>query len=92
MDRLGQNGNPCPHTLHNHIYVVCIRYFWQGNHQTYGHVRCIYTVLANPTSILFCDARPVHKLKTQQPTGCHAFLQSMECAHCGLRMEKSTHS
>jgi len=33
---------------HNHIYTVCIRYFWQGNHQIYGHIRCIYTVLANP--------------------------------------------
>jgi len=32
----------------NHIYTVNIRYFWQGNHQIYGHIRCIYTVLANP--------------------------------------------
>ena len=28
-----------------------IRYFWQGNHHTYGHIRCAYTVLANPTSV-----------------------------------------
>ena len=33
----------------NHIYTVYIRYFWQGNHQLYGHTRCIYSVLANPT-------------------------------------------
>ena len=33
----------------NHIYTVYIRSFWQGNHQVYGHIRCIYTVLANPT-------------------------------------------
>ena len=26
-----------------------IQYLWQGNHQIYGHIRCIYTVLANPT-------------------------------------------
>jgi len=32
----------------NHIYTVFIRYFWQGNHQIHGHIRCIYTVLANP--------------------------------------------
>jgi hypothetical protein len=32
----------------NHIYTVYIRYVWQGNHQIYGHIRCIYTVLANP--------------------------------------------
>jgi hypothetical protein len=31
----------------NHIYMVCIRYFWQGHHLIYGHIRCIYTVLAN---------------------------------------------
>jgi len=32
----------------NHIYMVCIRYSWQGNHQIYVHIRCIYTVLVNP--------------------------------------------
>jgi len=32
-----------------------MRYFWQGNHRIYGHIRCIYTVLANPTYVLkFC--------------------------------------
>jgi len=30
-----------------YIYSVYIRYFWQGNHQIYGHIRSIYTVLAN---------------------------------------------
>jgi hypothetical protein len=34
-----------------HIYAVYKRCFWQGNHHTYGHIRCIYTVLANPTHI-----------------------------------------
>jgi len=38
MNRVGQN----------HIYTVYIRYFWQEIHQIYGHIRCIYTVLANP--------------------------------------------
>jgi len=33
----------------NHIYTVCMRYFWQGNRQIYGHIRCIYTDLANRT-------------------------------------------
>ena len=32
----------------NHIYTVCVRYVWQGNHQTYGHIRCKDTVLADP--------------------------------------------
>jgi len=36
----------------NHIYTVYIRYFWQENHQIYGHIRRIYTVLANPTHFL----------------------------------------
>jgi len=35
----------------NHIYTVYIRYFWQGNHQIYGHIQCIYTVLANPMHV-----------------------------------------
>jgi len=32
----------------NHIYTVYIRHFRQGNHQMYGHIWRIYTVLANP--------------------------------------------
>jgi len=32
----------------HHIYTVHIRYIWQENHQIYGHIRCIYTVLAIP--------------------------------------------
>ena len=32
----------------DHIYTVHIQYFWQGNCQIYNHIRCIYTVLANP--------------------------------------------
>jgi hypothetical protein len=39
-------------TIHTVIYIVYIRciygIFWQGNHHTYGHIRCVYTVLANP--------------------------------------------
>ena len=40
--------------LHIYMYIrstrmvmarVYIRYFWQGNHQKYGHVRGIYTIL-----------------------------------------------
>ena len=35
----------------NHIYTVYVRYLWQGNHQIYGHVRSICTVLANHTHV-----------------------------------------
>ena len=39
----------------NHIYTVYLRFFWQGNHQIYGHIRCIYTVLANPRLVAYGD-------------------------------------
>ena len=29
---------------HNLTYTVYVRYFWQGNHQIYGHIRCIYGI------------------------------------------------
>ena len=36
----------------SHIYTVYIRFFWQENHQIiYGHIRCIYTDLANRTYV-----------------------------------------
>jgi hypothetical protein len=37
----------------NHMYTMYIRYSWQGSHQVYGHIRCVYMVLANPTYICF---------------------------------------
>jgi len=40
-----------------HIYTVHTRYFWQGNHQIYGRIRCIYTVLAR-SSYRVCIERP----------------------------------
>ena len=36
----------------HHIYTV-YAIFWQGDHQIYGHIRCIYTVLANPEHVSF---------------------------------------
>jgi len=32
-------------TKYTVIYGVYIRFYWQGNHQIYGHTRCIYKVL-----------------------------------------------
>ena len=34
-----------------YIFMVYTGYFWQGNHQIYGHIRCIYMVLANPINL-----------------------------------------
>jgi hypothetical protein len=36
-------------TMHTYVFMVYVRYFWQGNHQIYGHIQCTYTVQANPT-------------------------------------------
>jgi hypothetical protein len=49
----------------NPMYTVYIRYFWQGNYQIYGHIRCIYTVLANPSNSLcattgVCEIHCIH--------------------------------
>jgi len=35
------------------MYTVYIWYFWQVNHQRYGHIRCIYTALANPSYLFY---------------------------------------
>jgi len=57
----------------NHVYTVYIRYFWQGNHQIYGLIRCIYTVLANPTHYSLIRLRSQFLFATQ---GSHCQLQS----------------
>jgi len=41
----------------NHIYTVHIRYFWQENHQIYGHIRCVCTVLANPIHMVMANTQ-----------------------------------
>jgi hypothetical protein len=63
----------------NHIYMVYIRYFWQGNYQISSHIRCIYIRFWPTLSLwdgcsrvlspsLYCNfaglARTVHKLYT----------------------------
>jgi hypothetical protein len=40
----------CIYSGQNYIYVI-YRFFWQGNHLVYGPIKCISTVLANPTQI-----------------------------------------
>jgi len=35
-------------TIYSYVFMVQIRYFEQGNYNTYGHIRCVYTVLVNP--------------------------------------------
>ena len=56
------------------IYIWCLWYFWQGNHQIYGPVRCIYTVLANPTygisASAFCPSISARGTSTSANNGC----------------------
>jgi len=34
----------------NYIYIFgVLQHFWQGNYQIYDHIRCMHTVLANPS-------------------------------------------
>ena len=46
-------GRPEPFICIYGVYTV----FRQENHQIYGHIRCTYTVLANPTHVTWhiCD-------------------------------------
>jgi hypothetical protein len=39
-------------TIYIYIYGA-YTFFWQGIHQLYGHIRCVYTVLANPNCLRF---------------------------------------
>jgi len=51
MSRVGQNHTYTVYSLFGREitkYTVYIRYFWQGTYQSYGHIRCKHTVLANP--------------------------------------------
>jgi len=72
----------------NHIYTVHIRYFWQGNHQIYGHIRCIYTVLANPNYMVIYKiclhmvlANPAHRRRPSPPSppSCPSSLKTSLC-------------
>ena len=70
MTRVGQN----------HIYTVYIRYFWQGDRQIYGHIRCIYTVLANPT--YDCEGRTFLMRHTAYRTKNQACILPSPRLHC----------
>ena len=62
-----------------------IRYFWQGIHHTYGHIRCRYTVLANPTYTQRGRVRAFH-------IHLHIHIIFTTFAHEALGALKYTHS
>jgi hypothetical protein len=48
--------------------LLCIRCFWQEVHHTYGHIRCVYTVLANPTYNQILPILTIPALQAIYPT------------------------
>jgi len=36
---------------HTYVYTVYIQYFWHEIYHTSGHIRCTYTILANPNNL-----------------------------------------
>ena len=64
----------------NHIYTVYILYFWQKIHQIYGHIRCIYTVLANPIYTPLVLANSINSPTTVAATICRLSLGG-SCDH-----------
>ena len=46
----------------DHNYAVCIRYFGQGNHHIYGHIRCcsVYTVIYGVAVFIRCCSVYTH--------------------------------
>jgi len=48
----------------NHKYIYTMHtwywYYWQGNHQIYGHIRCIFTVLAKPSKDAYTPQNHPH--------------------------------
>jgi len=61
------------------MYTVYIRCFWQGNHQIYGHIRCIYTVLANPNYVGFEIALRINVLALLYPPHTDMFVNTASC-------------
>jgi hypothetical protein len=66
-----------PRVGQNHIPIW---YLWQGNHQIYGHIRCIYTRLW-PT---------LHIPEAQQAEGAHVWCQRLSGVQAGAG-NASTH-
>jgi hypothetical protein len=89
-----QSGQPSGcHTYRvgqNHIYTVYIWYFWQGFYQIYGHIRCIYTVLANPAHVpMAACCLPTMLLNASEQVS-RCFLRSQ--GHLVFQSRKSGHT
>ena len=74
--------------------LVFFQYFLHGNHQVYGHIRRIYTVLANPTylSRLVADTCLLPPLLARAHTHTHTHTHTHSCALNTLHTHVHTHS
>ena len=70
----------------DHIGMVYIRYYWQGNHELYSHIRCIYMVLANLTceACVHCEACQYEHIGRAQVacTRTHAYVCAISLTVC----------
>jgi len=83
----------CTHRFcQSHSYTVYIGHFWQGDQQMYGHIRCRYTVLANPMHTAWYKCRQIpytaylwHKhthTHTYMYEWIHTLARSLRCSNC----------
>jgi len=84
-------ANRTPRVGQNHIHTVCTRHFWQGNHHMYGHIRCIYTVLADPTHTLSANFEP-RTHKNRKNTRTHAHTHTHTHTHTLTHTDTHTHT
>jgi hypothetical protein len=75
-------------TVYGATSSVYVRYFWQGNHLIYGHIRCVYyTSLANPKQelcMLTCQAANAHTCR-------RAHTHTHVCIHTRAYTREGTH-
>ena len=77
------------------VRALYVRYFWQGNHHTYGHVRYIYIymVLANPGHVLICTSVPcAHQTYTHTHTYAHTYTYTHPHTHTHIHTQTHTTS
>jgi hypothetical protein len=75
-------------------HTVCIQYFWQGNHHTYGHIRCVYSIFGREITIhtvtygvyiRFCQP---YKCSIMRPKG----VKDQEVTHSVMSKDESIDS
>jgi hypothetical protein len=68
--------------------MVFVRYFWQGNYQIYGHIRCMYTrsfIYGHIRSIYTVLAYPSYFLVRGREGECRFVDEDGSASNCGGR-------